>query len=416
MENEILSLISPFLNDIQTFLFPNTICIIINSVILFVLVVTFLVSRFTIWRYKRREKLALDKIQRKVEGKLSRLEVPMESRNDNGKVENEKNDKLPDLLINLFELREGVNKKSIIYKRISTIESLRKYRVKINSDFLQQTTITSEAKRLGTILPGFSTKFAMILGLFGTFIGLALMVTKINMLLPNPNSLTFSISSLQSSITSMGTVFQGIKTAFSTSIVGIFTTLICLYLNFRIYRNQTSFFHELEAFTVEKLIPVTVPAVQGEHPLENIAFQLQDSFDDIEIIISQNKDTIENLGTIQSSFKTIVDEVRDITKSEASRNFEGVLTLLTKTNDSITSIVKQWPEIIGTIKKHDMLTERKIESLINVVKKNQETFDKELNRIVQVKRGGMVWNFPSVSNVIIVISSIVIITTLMISC
>jgi hypothetical protein len=376
-----------------------------------------MVSRVTIWRYKRQEKLALNKIQRKIDEKLSRPEVP-QSKDfvKEGAIEDENKDKLPVLITNLFELREGVQKNSIIYKRIDTIEHLKNFRVKINADFLQQTTITSEAKRLGTTLPGFSTKFAMILGLFGTFVGLALMVTKINMLLPNSNSLTFSISSLQSSISSMGTVFQGIKTAFSTSIVGIFTTLICLYLNFRIYRTQTSFFHDLEAFTVEKLIPVTVPAVQGEHPLEKIAFQLQDSFDDIEIIISQNKDTIENLGTIQNSFKTIVDEVRDITKNEASRNFEGVLTLLTKTNDSITGIVKQWPEIIGSIKNRDMLTERKIESLINVIKKNQESFDKELSRIVQVREGGMVWNFPSINNVVIIISSIVIISTLIISC
>ncbi len=398
MENEIITFILPILNDLRQFLFPNEFCIAINSVIFLLLFVTLLVSRHTIKRYRKREKRTLKKVERKVDEKLSRLRAPLESVNTEEAKEDGRKEEIPDLLMNIRDLQEGVTRKSIIYKRLDTIERLRKYRVKISADFLQQDALTSEASRLGVTLPGFSRDLAMILGLFGTFIGLAFMVTKISMLLPNPNALTFSISGLKSSIANMETVFQGIKTAFSTSIVGILTTIICIYLNFRIQRNQTAFLHKLENFTVEKLIPVTVPPVQSEHPLENIAIHLQDSFDNLEFIITQNKDTIENLSTIQGSFKTIVDEVRDITKREASRNFEGVLTLLKKTNESIIGIVDQWPKMVEAMKGQGKVAKEEINSLIDVMRKQQETFSKEVNRIMRIKEKGLVVIVPSLSS------------------
>lgn len=414
MEKEIITFIQPILNDLGQFLFPNEFCIAINSVIFFLLLITLVVSRHTIKRYRKREKRALKEVQRKVDDKLSRLNAPVKfvnsevvEQDESAKEQpndtpadklDERKREIPDLLIDIRKLKEGVKQKSIIYKRLETIEKLREYRVKISVDFLQQDALNSEASRLGTTLPGFSKNLAMILGLCGTFIGLAFMVTKISMLMPNPNALTFSISGLKSSIANMETVFQGIKTAFSTSIVGIITTIICIYLDFRIHRNQTAFFHKLERFTVEKLIPVTVPPVQSEHPLENIAIHLQDSFDNLEFIITQNKDTIESLSTIQGSFKTIVDEVRDITKREASRNFEGVLTLLNKTNESITGIVKQWPKIVEVVKGQGREAKSEINSLIEVMKRQQKIFSNEVNRIMRIKEKGLVVLVPSLSS------------------
>ena len=217
------------MNDIisMSFLFPNEISGVINTIIFFLLFLTIIVSWITIRRYRITESEALRIVQSRVNEKLSTLNSPDLSQNqdmsekceENGGKKNRKDENsAPDLLMEieeLCELRESIDKDSIIYKRIDAIERMRNYWVKIDVDFLQQAAITAESSRLGITLPKFSTNLALILGLFGTFIGLALMVTEISMLMPNPSATDFSISTLMSSISGMETVFSGIKTAFS---------------------------------------------------------------------------------------------------------------------------------------------------------------------------------------------------------
>jgi len=385
-----------------SFFFPNISGGIINTIILFLLLLTFLVSHSTKKRYKKTERLALSRIRQKVEEKVNSLKVSMrtvkETKNEGnlGKDE-ERREKFPDILMDVEELREGVDKGTIIYKRLDIIDRMRKFRVKINADFLQQFTLTSEASKSGITLPMYTTNLAMFLGLLGTFLGLAIMVTKINMLMPKSDASNFSVSTLMASLSGMETVFGGMSTAFSTSILGLITTIVGLTLNYHIRRYQTAFFHELETFTVEKLIPVTVPPVESEHLLEEVSFQLKDSFNTLNNIISQNNEALFNLNTIESSFNTIVDQVRNITQREEARSFANVMGLLSDTNKSLRNIIEQLPKMVLTMKDHSQLAERKIEALIDIMKKQQETFDKEVTRIMKVREGGLVVNIPSVS-------------------
>lgn len=386
-----------------SFLFPNAISGIINAIIFFLLFLTIIVSWHTNRRYKVMEKDALKAVRNRVEEKLENRSQRQNKNEESPKKKkkNENNGKPAkpehEILMEKEELCEYADRRSIIYKRINTIEEMRNRQVKINVDFLQQAALTSEASKTGVSLPKFSTNLAMILGLFGTFVGLALMVSKISMLMPGTGAADFSISTLKSSMADMETVFQGIKTAFSTSIAGICTTIVCLILSYKIRRSQTIFFHELETFTVEKLIPVTVPSVESEHIMEKVSLQLNDSFNSIDHIISQNNETLTNLNTIETSFKTIIDQVRDITKREESRNFENVLGSLADTNQSMT-------RILDLMK----LSGEKMDSLVHSIKNQQDVFDRELTRILQVRNGGAVINIPSLSNLFIFISLFII--------
>lgn len=429
------------------FLFPNVVSGIINIFILLLLVVAAAAAMKTMTRYNHMENTALERVQKIVNDKLESLDTPAPPPAENktanesqykgdtekvltddvkqvveeaaqtaetGEKEKKRDKNTPDLLMDANELLEYVSPESIISKRIYTIERMRKYRVKINAEFLQQAALTSENSRLGISLPRFASNIAMILGLFGTFIGLALMVTKISMLMPNPGAADLSVSTLKSSIADMDTVFQGIKTAFSTSIVGIFTTLVCLMLNYRVRRRQTAFFHELETFTIEKLIPVLVPPVESEHLMEEVSFQLQDSFNTLNNIVTQNNQTLNHLNTVETSFKSIVDEVKDITRREESKNYENVMGLLADNNKTLLRLVDTWPKMAAAMKDHSKLAENKIDTLVTAMKNQQNLFDREFNRVLQVRKGGVMLNFPSLTNVAIILSAAVILTTVLI--
>ena len=393
-------------NLIVQAIFPNIISAIVNGVILAIFVVAVWSGMRLARHYKKREMRALKRVERKVDERHDQILASSSAQINEGQgTENGSNE--PVAVMRTEELLEFIPADSVIFKRIDAIGRMRKRRVKINVDVLQQATYASEMSRFGYAFPKLSISLVMILGLFGTFLGLSLMVNKISMIMPSANALNLSFSSLQMSLREMDTVFKGIKTAFSTSIVGIVATIICLMVNYRIRRRQSIFFHKLEVFTVEKLIPVTVPPVESEHLLEEVSFRLQDSFDTLNHAIAQNNSILNNLSEIESAFNIIVGHIKDITNREESRHFENVINLLDKNNELVGRYVEHWSGIAKVMEDQGKSTENRINKIVGAFEKGQEVFNGQFDRLVQTRNGGVIVNFTSKWNLVAIMVVVV---------
>jgi biopolymer transport protein ExbB/TolQ len=245
-------------------------------------------------------------------------------------------------------LQEGVDRSSLIAERLDAIAKMRRFQVKINLGTLQQLTQAKEAARRGMTAPGFAASTAMMLGLLGTFIGLAVMAQRIYFALPGTAAGT-TPDSWSSAFQNVTAVLAGIKIAFSTSLVGIFCAVSASLLGHRLRSAQAAFFERLERFTCEDLLPATVPSVEDESLLERVTVQLENSFLRLDDVFRQNADALKEMTGAQRAFVEIVDEIRLVTKNEASRNLEGVVEQVAATNRAVLKLVEQIPRLATAI-------------------------------------------------------------------
>ena len=245
-------------------------------------------------------------------------------------------------------LQEGVDRSSLIAERLEAIAKMRRFQVKINLGTLQQLTQSKEAARRGMAAPGFAASTAMMLGLLGTFIGLAVMAQRIYFALPGSAAGT-TPDSWSSAFQNVTAVLAGIKIAFSTSLVGIFCAVSASLLGHRLRSAQAAFFERLERFTCEDLLPATVPSVEDESLLERVTVQLENSFLRLDDVFRQNADALKEMTGAQRAFVEIVDEIRLVTKNEASRNLEGVVEQVAATNRAVLKLVEQIPRLATAI-------------------------------------------------------------------
>lgn len=181
----------------------------------------------------------------------------------------------------LAELRKELDPDSLIAERLEAIEKLRTRQVKVNPNALQQLSLARDEARPGMAVPGAVAGMATMLGLLGTFIGLAVMVQQVQFALPQSSG-AVTIDSWTQSIENIARVLGGIKTAFSASLVGIVCAILTSLLNFRLRTAQALFFERMERFTIEDLLPAAVPAVEDESLLDRVSLQLENSFSRLE--------------------------------------------------------------------------------------------------------------------------------------
>jgi biopolymer transport protein ExbB/TolQ len=200
-----------------------------------------------------------------------------------------------------------------------------------------------------------------MLGLLGTFIGLAVMAQMIQFALPQGTE-GAAVESMTHAVADIRAVLSGIKTAFSASLVGMVCAIICTVLSFRIRQKQIAFFEKLERFTTEDLLPATVPAVEDETLLAEMTRKLSESFDEIQTVSRQNREALQEMTAAETAFASIVEEIRKITKSEASRDLESIISQLVTTNRSVLTLVEQVPAIARAFEhRSDRLLEKIIE-------------------------------------------------------
>lgn len=245
-------------------------------------------------------------------------------------------------------LRKDLAPDSLIAERLEAIEKLRTRQVRVNPSALQQLSLARDEARPGMAIPGAVAGLATMLGLLGTFLGLAVMVQQVQFVLPQSSG-SLTVGSWTQSVENISGVLGGIKTAFSTSLVGILCSILSSLLNFRLRMAQAIFFERLERFTTEELLPAAVPAVEDESLLDRVSLQLESSFARLDEIYRQNQDALKDMTGAQRAFVDIVEEIRKITRSEASRNLDGVLEQLSRTNQSVLSVAEQLPKIVTAL-------------------------------------------------------------------
>jgi biopolymer transport protein ExbB/TolQ len=276
-------------------------------------------------------------------------------------------DRRPPAQIGLDVLMEGIAPASLVFERLAAIAKLRSHQVKVNLHTLQQLTLAREEARPGLDAPRFTAGMATMLGLLGTFIGLASMIQGIQFALPQD----LAQGTWETWTRSMQNVFgvlAGIKTAFSTSLAGMFCAVVATFLSARLQRAQAVFFERIERFTAEDLLPATVPAVEDESLLEEVSLQLQNSFGLLQDIYQQNRFALKDLTAAQEAFVAMVGEVRQITRSEASRNLDRVIEQLDQTNRSVLSVSEHLPKIGAAIEAANRrFLERMSEALRSLV-------------------------------------------------
>ncbi len=266
----------------------------------------------------------------------------------------------------LASLRKGLDPESLIAERLEAIEKLRTRQVKVSPNALQQLSLARDEARPGMAVPGAVGGLAIMLGLLGTFIGLAIMVQQVQFVLPESSGI-ITVNSWTRSVENISRVLGGIKTAFSCSLVGIVCAILASLLNFRLRTTQALFFETLERFTTEELLPAAVPAVEDESLLDRVSLQLENSFTRLEEIYRQNQDSLKDLTGAQLAFVDIVEEIRKITRSEASRNLEGVLDRVTQTNKLVLSVTEQLPRIVTAIETGQRRLTDRLASLFSSV-------------------------------------------------
>lgn len=264
----------------------------------------------------------------------------------------------------LASLRQDLANDSLIAERLEAIEKLRTRQVRVNPSALQQLSLARDEARPGMAVPGAVAGLATMLGLLGTFIGLAIMVQQVQFVLPQSSG-TVSVDSWTQSVENISRVLGGIKTAFSTSLVGIVCSILASLINFRMRTAQALFFEHLERFTTEELLPAAVPSVEDESLLDRVSLQLENSFARLDDIYRQNQDALKDMTGAQRAFVDIVEEIRKITRSEASRNLEGVLEQLSQTNRSVLSVAEQLPRIVTAVESGQRRLVERLSSILS---------------------------------------------------
>lgn len=249
-------------------------------------------------------------------------------------------------LVDIDQLIHVVSPGTLIGDRIRAIAKMRLYRVKVDIDTLQELALYRDAATPGQGYPAFATGLAMMLGILGTFLGLAAMVQEIHLGLPTDTT-DLTLESWMSSVEHLGTVLGGMKTAFSTSLVGMAGAILASTIAFRLGCRRRQVFEALERVTAAELIPATVPAVEDELVLAQVSRQLDESFSRLDEIYLQNQEALKDLTAAQEAFVAIVDEIRDITRGHAARNIDDVLGQLARSNEAMLEVSRQIPGIVS---------------------------------------------------------------------
>lgn len=267
----------------------------------------------------------------------------------------------PKPLVPLDRLREGLPGDTSMGARLDLLESLCRERQTVDVALIQQLGAAHDDTRPGLATPAFAATTSMLLGILGTFAGLAIMVQRIDLGLPDAADAGLGL--FEQAFADLRSVLGGMKTAFSTSLAGMSCALLCSTLDFRLRRRQATFFARLERFTVEELLPATIPGYDDDKLLARVSDQLDRSFGRLEEIQRLNQRTVEDLTGLHTGFAATVEEIRTITRGEAARDLDRVIEELEKTNRSVLAVAEQVPRLITSAERRGQEMLARLEQL-----------------------------------------------------
>lgn len=250
--------------------------------------------------------------------------------------------------VDISALRDAASVQSLIHERLEAIETLRRHHVKVNLRTLQGLTAARLASRFDLTAPSRGAHLVMMLGILGTFLGLAAMVQSLQWALPEASAAP-ALESWRQGLENATAVMSGIKTAFSTSLVGMASAIVLTRLHHRLEVAQATFGERLERFTVEELLPATVPALEDESLLERVSLQMDQSFRRLESVFERNGEIVERLGTVHTSYLDILDGLRKNYRSQDVKTLDELTLGIADTHQSVLQVVKTLPRVAETI-------------------------------------------------------------------
>jgi hypothetical protein len=239
----------------------------------------------------------------------------------------------------------------------------------------------------------------MLLGLLGTVAGLAFLVQDIHS--------TIGVAAKSGALAeNVRKILSPMKTAFSATFVGLVCSISTASLNFLLGRIQARFFGKLERFTIEELLPATVPSTEDESLLERVSMQLERSFTRLDEISQQNGEALKDLSGIERAFLQIVGDVEVITKDRAQANSLGLVSELTavigelgKVNSTMLGVSESLPKMLSLLQRNSGQVARAMEQMVSL---QREQSSKALSRT-------SLNEFFSVRTVIAILISIIVV-------
>ncbi len=191
-----------------------------------------------------------------------------------------------------FDPSDSVNKKSLIYHRYMTMQSIYRQHASINQSALAAAMVAAESTRLS--LPKFVSNILILTGVFGTIISLSIALLGASNLMED------------NGIASMGQVIHGMSTALSTTTTAIICYLLFGYFYLKLTDIQTNLFSAIEQITSQHLMP------RFSHQSENLIHQLAE-------LIKSLRHTAANMQLSQQQYLEMGAKVKDITTTYDQR-------------------------------------------------------------------------------------------------
>ncbi|HEX8213362.1 MAG TPA: MotA/TolQ/ExbB proton channel family protein [Longimicrobium sp.] len=266
-------------------------------------------------RYAHREMGALKAVRTELREALQRDQAQAEAEAQEGK---EPRTPAP---VDVHSLCERVDRRSIIGDRLAELARMKQARVRVQVEALQQMTVMRENARSGLAFPGYAVDLCTMGGMLGTFIGLCMMLLQMQGVMPGDGAP--AADGFAQASASLGSIIASKKTAFVTTLVGLFCAIVVSALNFLLVRAQSAFYDELERFTVAELLPATVPAVEDETALEKLSLQLAESFATLTDLSRLQERNAERQTGMHEALGTTVESIRRLALQAAARGPEA---------------------------------------------------------------------------------------------
>jgi biopolymer transport protein ExbB/TolQ len=239
-------------------------------------------------------------------------------------------------LAKLDELKKATPPKSLIHHRLMTIERMRATNVKVDFEALQQITFAAESSQLGLRAPSFGVSFVLLLGLFGSVAGLCL-----------------TLPGLGQADADFNSTFGAMAASFSSGMAGLLGSIWISLVNLGLTSAQARFFEKFERFTVEELLPQTVPDIRNEAWLRQMHYKIGEAFERIKEIAEQNNQTVKEFEVVAAGFSRLVDSLEQSARKGASADVQKVLGQMgqiigqvSRANDSALNLAHSVPQAL----------------------------------------------------------------------
>lgn len=294
---------------------------------------------------------------------------------EKSKIAENINMKVPDIplehlveTIDFQEIIKVMDKNTFVYQRMKSLLLAKANKTNIDTDHEREKTILETTFDKNVIFPQYATSLCMMLGMLGTFYGLSVLVGDITSI--SNVSYQQSVDSILKATQDIQKVMGGVGTAFSTTLVGLFASII---LNFYKYRSETkfhAFFKQLEDFISDKIYPLINASVSkdGKNIIRDISDNFEKTYSSITTTIKDNKESLQQLNGIYAKFKDIIEEVHKISRQNTNEQLSSVVGELTTVNQSMLQVVKQYDsrlEYINQLQKQNESQIRDYNQLAN---------------------------------------------------